>query len=245
MDVHVCRDDDEVGRRAAERIAQVAHEVGPQVVLGVATGSSPLSTFEHLAQLVHEGRVDLAEASAVALDEYVGLPPGHPESYAEVVRRTVTEPLGLDPARVFVPQGGAGDLAAAAAAHEEAIRRLGGVDVQVLGIGSDGHIGFNEPGSPVDSRTRRAQLTEQTRRDNARFFPSLDDVPHECLTEGLGTIMSARHIVLVVQGESKAEALAAALQGPVTTDCPGSILQRHPSVVVFADEAAAGMLILD
>lgn len=242
MEIVICPTPEAVGELAAARVAQVCAAKGPDAVIGVATGSSPLACYAGLARRVRDGRLDLSEASAFALDEYVGLPAGHPESYAEVVRRTVTEPLGLDPARVHVPDGGAADLAGAGPAYEAAIKAVGGVDVQILGVGANGHIGFNEPSSSLASRTRVKTLDSRTREDNARFFDSIDDVPRHCLTQGLGTIMDARHCVLVAQGEAKAPAIAALVEGPITAMMPGSVLQLHPSVTVFIDEAAASQL---
>lgn len=244
MEVIICPDESQVGELAAAKIARVARDTGPSVVLGVATGSSPLRAYEALARLVAAGTVDLSQASAFALDEYVGLPEGHPESYAEVIRRTVTEPLGLDPSRVRCPDGFAADLEAAGPAFEAAIRAAGGVDIQLLGVGSNGHIGFNEPTSSLSSRTRIKTLAERTRLDNRRFFSSLDDVPDHCMTQGLGTIMDARNVVLVAQGESKAHAIAAVVEGPVTSMYPGSVLQLHQNATIIVDGAAAAELSL-
>lgn len=244
MEVIICSDASLVGELAAAKIARVARDADPRVVLGVATGSSPMATYAALARLVASGSLDLSQASAFALDEYVGLPKGHPESYAEVIRRSVTEPLGLDPARVHCPDGFAEDLEAAGPAYEAAIRNAGGVDVQLLGVGSNGHIGFNEPTSSLNSRTRIKTLAQRTRLDNARFFPSLDEVPQHCMTQGLGTIMDARQVVLVAQGEVKAHAIAAVVEGPITAMCPGSVLQLHPHATIIIDEAAAAELTL-
>jgi len=239
MEVIICPVVEKVGQVAAAKVAKIAATVGPGVVLGVATGSSPLSTYEGLAGMLAAGELDLSQATAFALDEYVGLPLGHPESYHEVIRRTVTEPLGLDPSRVFVPDGDMAGLMTAGERYEKAIAEAGGVDVQILGIGANGHIGFNEPISSLTSRTRVKTLTERTRADNARFFNSLDDVPRHCVTQGLGTIMAARHVVLVATGEAKADAMAAVIEGPVTAMCPGSVLQFHQFATVVIDEAAA------
>lgn len=242
MEVVICRDAAEVAALAASKIERVLQDKGPEAVLGVATGSSPVALYQALARSVASGRLDLSRASAFALDEYVGLPPGHPESYAEVIRREVTEPLRMDPARVHTPDGFASDLRAAALAYEAAIRAAGGVDLQVVGVGANGHIGFNEPTSSLSSRTRIKTLTRRTREDNARFFASLDEVPHHCLTQGLGTILDAEQVLLVAQGEAKAPAIAAVVEGPVTAMCPGSILQLHPWATVVIDEAAASAL---
>ncbi len=244
MEIVICPTAEDAGEVAAARVAQVATQKGGPAVLGVATGSSPLALYRSLAARVQRGDLDLSGASAFALDEYVGLPASDPQSYASIINETVTVPLGLDPARVHVPQGSAQDLRQACEDYEAAIKAAGGVDVQILGIGSNGHIGFNEPTSSLASRTRIKTLNEQTRRDNARFFPTLDDVPRHCLTQGLGTIMDARAVVLVAQGEGKADAVAGLIEGPVSAMCPGSVLQLHRTVTVVIDEAAASTLTL-
>jgi glucosamine-6-phosphate deaminase len=233
----------EVGRLAARKIAQVISR-RPTAVIGLATGSSPLAIYAELAAQVEAGTLDARQVRGIALDEYVGIPADHPESYLSVLTRQVTRPLGLDPANVFVPDGRADDIPAACAAYEATIRDLGGVDLQILGIGANGHIGFNEPTSSFASRTRIKTLAPQTRDDNARFFDSPDDVPTHCLTQGLGTIMDARELVLVAQGEAKAEAIAGMVEGPVSSMCPGSILQFHEHAYVVIDEAAASRLTL-
>ncbi len=242
MEVVICPSAEVVGELAAAKVGRVCRDVGPEVVLGVATGSSPLSLYDHLAASVAAGELDLSAASAFALDEYVGLPAGHPESYASVIARTVTEPLRLDPARVHLPDGNATDVAAACASYEQAIADAGGVDVQILGVGANGHIGFNEPGSSLSSRTRIKTLAVRTREDNARFFDSIEQVPTHCLTQGLGTIMAAREVVLVAQGAAKADAIAAVVEGPVTASCPGSVLQFHQKATIIVDEAASAGL---
>lgn len=213
----------------------------PTATLGVATGSTPLPVYVALAQRAAAG-VDFTRASAFALDEYVGLPPDHPESYRSVIDREVTRPLGLDPERVRVPDGSAAGIETAGERYEQAMIAAGGVDTQLLGIGTTGHLGFNEPGSSFASLTRVKTLTEQTRQDNARFFDSLDQVPMHCVTQGLGTILRARHLVLLAFGEGKAQAIAAAVEGPVSASMPGSAIQLHPHVTVVLDEAAAGSL---
>lgn len=227
---------DAAGEIAADIIQSLV--VGkPDAVLGLATGSTPLSTWKALAAR----KLDLSRVRGFALDEYVGLSAGHPESYAAVIAREVVEPLGLSPALVRVPAD-RGPLAEAGANYEAAIDEAGGVDLQVLGIGRTGHIGFNEPGSSFASLTRVKTLAQQTRLDNARFFDSLDDVPIHCVTQGLGTIMRARQLVLLAFGEAKAEVLAGAVEGPLTSSLPGSLIQLHPNVTVIVDEAAASRL---
>jgi len=242
MEIIICQSEDQVGAIGAAKVAQVARRVGPGVVIGVATGGSPLSLYAHLAALVEAGSLDLSGASAFALDEYVGLPVQHPESYHSVIDRTVTKPLHLDPARVHVPDGSLEGLETAGQRYDAAIVAAGGVDVQILGSGSNGHIGFNEPTSSLHSRTRVKTLTPRTRADNARFFDSEADVPMHCITQGIGTIMEARNLVLVATGEHKADAVAAMVEGPVSSWCPASILQMHPRATVIVDEAAASRL---
>ncbi|WP_310134999.1 glucosamine-6-phosphate deaminase [Leifsonia shinshuensis] len=230
----------DVGEAAADEIAAVVAE-RPDAVLGLATGDSPLGAYSTLADRVQRGELDLSRARGFALDEYVGLDPADPQSYRSVIDRTVTTPLRMRRAVVRVPDGAAADLAAAADEYERALEESG-VDIQVLGIGSNGHIGFNEPGSAFGTRTRVVELSERTRLDNARFFPSLADVPTHALTQGLGTIMRARRIVLVAIGERKADAITAAVEGPISVDCPASVLQAHPHVLLIADEAAGSRL---
>jgi glucosamine-6-phosphate deaminase len=185
-----------------------------------------------------------SEVQLFALDEYVGLPPTDPRSYRRVVLREVAEPLGIHPDRVHVPDGGSRDLATAGDRYEAAIANAGGIDLQILGIGTTGHIGFNEPGSSLRSRTRVKTLAPKTRADNARFFDSIDDVPRHCVTQGVGTILDAARLLLVAAGESKADAVAAALEGPLTSMCPGSAIQLHPDATVVLDHDAAHRLTL-
>jgi glucosamine-6-phosphate deaminase len=228
---------DAAGEVAADAIEQLVLS-NPRAVLGLATGSTPLTTWRALAAR----NLDLSQVRGFALDEYVGLPAGHPESYRSVITREVVEPLGLTPSLVRVPAD-SGPIETAGADYETAILAAGGVDLQILGIGSTGHIGFNEPGSSFASLTRVKTLTEQTRRDNARFFDSPEDVPMHCITQGLGTIMRARHLVLLAFGAAKAAALAGAVEGPLTASLPGSAIQLHPRVTVIVDEAAAAELV--
>ena len=215
----------------------------PAAVLGLATGSSPLGIYDELARRHAEGRVSFARARAFMLDEYVGLPADHPERYRNVIETEIASRVDFAPSAVQGPDGLAEDLVAACARYEAAIAEAGGVDLQILGIGSDGHLGFNEPGSSLASRTRIKTLTEQTRSDNAQFFGGdVDQVPRHCLTQGLATIMSARHIVLIATGRAKAEAIHQLVEGPVSAMWPATILQHHPHVSVLVDPAAAGRL---
>ena len=232
----------DVARLAADEVSGLLRR-RPDAVLGLATGSSPLRLYDELVRRHAVEVLSFARARAFLLDEYVGLPADHPERYAAVIDRVLAARVDLPPGAVQAPDGGAADLDAACAAYEEAIRSAGGVDLQVLGIGSNGHLAFNEPGSPLASRTRVTVLTEQTRADNARFFGGdADAVPRRVLTQGLGTIMEARHLVLIATGGGKAEAVRAMLEGPVGPACPASVLQRHPRVTVLLDHAAASLL---
>jgi glucosamine-6-phosphate deaminase len=228
---------EEAGSIAADAIRALVTAT-PDAVLGLATGSTPLTTWAALAS----SGLDLSRVRGFALDEYVGLPAAHPESYRSVITREVVEPLGLTPSLVRVPGDDGGPLSGAGARYEADIAAAGGVDLQILGIGRTGHIGFNEPGSSLASLTRVKTLAGETRADNARFFDSVDDVPTHCITQGLGTILRARHLVLLAFGSAKAAAVAAALEGPVSASTPGSVVQLHPKVTVIVDEEAGAQL---
>lgn len=240
-EVVVVESQDAAGELAADSILDLIAGK-PDAVLGLATGSTPLALYRALASKVVARSVDVSQVRGFALDEYVGLPAGHPESYRSVITREVVQPLGLDPSRVHVPNGALDGIERAGADYEAAIVAAGGVDVQILGIGTDGHLGFNEPGSSFASLTRVKTLTEQTRRDNARFFASEDEVPVHCITQGLGTILRARHLILLAFGAGKADAVAGAIEGPLSASNPGSAIQLHPHATVFVDDAAAGRL---
>ncbi|MBC7518559.1 MAG: glucosamine-6-phosphate deaminase [Microbacteriaceae bacterium] len=243
MKVVIVENPKAVGAAAAQIIATVVL-AKPRAVLGFATGSSPGATYRSLATMVQAVHLDFSEVRGFALDEYVGIPRGHPASYAEVIRREIVEPLGLTPANVSVPDGQAQDLDQAGRDYEEAIIEAGGIDIQILGIGANGHIGFNEPTSSLTSLTRIKTLTESTRRDNARFFDHLSAVPVHCLTQGLGTILRSHELVLVAHGSHKAVALAAAVEGPLTSMVPASVIQLHSRATVIVDEEAASLLTL-
>ncbi|MCS0647400.1 glucosamine-6-phosphate deaminase [Curtobacterium flaccumfaciens] len=245
MEIIILPTPDEVGRVAAAKIASVVAKK-PSAVIGLATGSSPQGIYTDLQRRVQTGEISFAEARGFALDEYVGIPLEHPESYAAVIARDVVAPLGFDASRVRVPDGRAADLEFAAKEYDAAIRAAGGIDVQILGIGANGHIGFNEPTSSFASRTRIKTLAPSTRDANARFFDSPEQVPTHCMTQGLGTILEARELVLVAQGPSKAAAVAAAIEGPLSSFVPGSALQLHEHATVVVDEeAAAGLQLAD
>ena len=242
MEVIIERGPDALARVAANAIADLLAR-RPDAVIGLATGSSPLRVYDQLAGRCARGELSFAAARGFTLDEYVGLPVDHPESYRSVIERELVSRVDFAPGAVAGPDGTADDVPAACAAYERAIHEAGGVDLQILGIGTDGHIAFNEPGSSLASRTRIKTLTHQTRLDNARFFAGdLARVPTHCLTQGLGTIMAARHIVLLAVGTAKAEAVHHLVEGAVSALWPATILQHHPHVTVLLDEAAAARL---
>ncbi|MEI5583969.1 MULTISPECIES: glucosamine-6-phosphate deaminase [unclassified Agromyces] len=214
----------------------------PDAVVGLATGSTPLASYRLLATRISDEGLDVSRLRAFALDEYVGLPPQHPQSYRSVITREVTEPLRLTPDLVHVPSGDPASIEHSAADYETAIRTAGGIDLQILGIGRTGHIGFNEPGSSLASLTRVKTLAEATRADNARFFAAAAEVPTHCITQGIGTILRARHLLLLAFGSAKAGAIADAVEGPVSATRPGSAIQLHPHATVIVDEDAASQL---
>jgi glucosamine-6-phosphate deaminase len=239
VEVVILPDPTALGRVVADAVAELLGR-RPDAVLGLATGSSPIPVYDELARRHARGELSFTGVRAFCLDEYVGLPPDHPEAYRSVIRRVFADRVGLLDVRA--PDGAAEDLIAACAEYEAAIEAAGGIDLQLLGIGSDGHVGFNEPGSSLGSRTRLKTLTAKTRADNARFFDSVDAVPRHVLTQGVATILDARHVILVAAGEAKAAPIAAALEGPLTAMVPASALQLHRHASVVVDEAAAGGL---
>lgn len=242
MKVAILNDETAMAEVAADRIEAV-YTQDSRAVLGLATGSSPLALYAELARRHQAGRISFSQSTSFNLDEYVGLPAGHPQSYKEFIRHNFTDLVDLPADRVHVPDGNAADPDAAALAYDRAIREAGGIDIQVLGIGSDGHIGFNEPGGSLASRTHVGVLTSQTRHDNARFFDDdLFQVPTHCITQGLGTIMESRHAVLLATGENKAEAIRELVEGAVSARWPATVLQFHPDLLVVLDRAAASRL---
>ncbi len=214
----------------------------PESVLGFATGLTPLPLYQFLIKMHRNEGLDFSRVTAFNLDEYVGLDPAHPASYHSYMQDNLFGKINIDKHRTHIPDGLARDIPASCLAYEEKILAAGGIDIQVLGIGSDGHIGFNEPSSSLASRTRIKTLTVQTRKDNAGFFGGEDKVPHHVITMGLGTIMDCRMCLLLAFGKKKARAIAQAVEGPVTAMVPASILQMHPHAIVLVDEDAASDL---
>lgn len=227
----------------ARRVAQLI-QAKPTAVLGLATGRTPLLLYQELIRMHREEGLSFDQVTTFNLDEYLGLAPEHPASYHHFMREHFFQHIDLHPARAFIPSGTVliGEIEAYCARYEEGIKQVGGIDLQILGLGSDGHIGFNEPSSSLTSRTRIKTLTPRTRQDNARFFRDPEQVPHHVLTMGIGTIMESREIHLLAFGEKKAPAVAQTCEGPLTASVPASILQLHPRAKILLDEAAAAQL---
>lgn len=237
MKIHVYKDAQMAGKAAAMIFAgEIMKKDG--CVIGLATGSTPVPTYQELIRLNREGLLDFSKVVSYNLDEYVGITPDHPCSYRRFMNEQLFDHVNIDKANTHVPDGVNPDPAA----YDAMIAAAGGVDIQLLGIGSNGHIGFNEPAQEFVYPTNVITLTENTRRDNARFFNSLDEVPTAAVSMGVGTIMSARRIVLIATGANKADAVAAAINGPVVPAMPASILRMHPNCQFILDEAAAAKL---
>lgn len=239
MDIIICTTPEEAGRVAADIIEPFVRDGG---VLGLATGSTPTPTYQELIRRHNDEGLSFARSSAYLLDEYYGLAKEHEQSYYSTIRRELTHHIDIDDAKVHSLDGTADDATQAAADYDQAIKDAGGVDIQILGIGGNGHIAFNEPDSPHDSRTRVIDLHPRTIADNARFFDDESEVPRQALSQGIGTILESRNIVLIATGENKADAVKAMVEGDVSTDSPASALQTHPNVTVILDEAAASKL---
>lgn len=239
MQVIIRDTEEEVARAAADIYGGY---VKPGAVLGVATGSTPLATYRELIRRHENGDLDFADTQMFALDEYAGLPREHEQSYYYTIRHEFSDHLNIAVEDVHVPDGTADDLVQAGKDYDAAIEKAGGIDIQLLGIGSNGHIGFNEPGSSLNSATRPMALHPQTIKDNSRFFDSVEEVPRRCITQGLGTIQRAGHLLLLATGEKKADAVAKLVEGPLSASCPASILQWHPKATVIVDAPAAAKL---
>ena len=235
LNILVCGSYDEMSRAAADVIAeQVA--ANPASVLGLATGSTPIGLYAELVRDVKAGKLDLSQVTTFNLDEYRGLSGDHDQSYRYFMNENLFGPIGFDAARTHLPDGANPDAEAECAEYERAIEAAGGVDLQLLGIGHNGHIGFNEPAGEFPEVTHVVKLTESTINANSRLFDSADEVPREAYTMGIGTIMRARKLLLVANGADKAEIVAASLRGPVTPEVPASILQLHPDLTVIYSE---------
>jgi glucosamine-6-phosphate deaminase len=239
--IFTVKDPTEVGKLAADQFEALIRSK-PACLLGLATGSSPLPLYRELIQREKDGRIDFSRVRSANLDEYKGLSGDHEQSYRYFMQKNLFDHISIKPENTIVPDGLTTDVEAMCQAYEEKIENWGGIDLQLLGLGHDGHIGFNEPDDHFPATTHETVLEEVTRQANKRFFQSIDEVPTAAYTMGIGTVMSARKILMVVTGRDKAEILRQALFGPVTPRVPASILQFHPDVTVICDEAAAELL---
>ncbi len=242
MRIYCEKDYDSISRRAANIMAaEVIRR--PDCVLGLATGSTPIGAYKELIAMCKNGDVDFSQVRTVNLDEYKGLAPTHDQSYRYFMQDNLFDHINIDPANTHVPNGLAADDAAECAGYDELIKSMGYADLQLLGVGNNGHIGFNEPGSSFIKATHVVDLAKSTIDANSRFFDSVDMVPRQAVTMGIGCIMAARRVLVVANGEGKANALYAAICGPISPECPASILQLHPDVVFVADEGALSKVI--
>jgi len=241
MRVYIGKDYDEMSRIAANVLsAQVTMK--PDCVLGLATGSTPIGTYKVLIDRCAKGDLDFSQVKSINLDEYVGLSGEHDQSYRYFMNHNLFDHINIDKANTNVPNGLAEDVDAECERYNNVINTLGPIDIQVLGMGHNGHIGFNEPADHFPLETHKVDLAQSTIDANARFFASADEVPRQALTMGIKTIMQAKKVLVVVSGKDKAEIVKKAFTGPVTPQVPASILQMHADVILVADEAAASLL---
>lgn len=241
MEVIIADNYESMSKLAAGIIRQqLLHK--PNSVLGLATGSTPVSTYKELVRMHSEEGLDFSQVVTFNLDEYLGLPPSHPQSYRYFMDQNLFKHINVPSGNIHVPYGHAESVIDFCTWYEDQIKNLGGIDIQILGIGGDGHIAFNEPGSSLGSRTRLKTLTEQTIKDNARFFANAEEVPRFAITMGVGTIMEAKRIILLASGRSKAAIIAEAIEGPITAQVSASVLQMHREVVVIVDADAGSKL---
>jgi len=241
MLIHVYKNAQEVGKAAAMIVASEILKK-EDCVLGLATGSTPIPTYQEMARMNREGLIDFAKVRSYNLDEYIGLAPDHICSYRRFMNEQLFDHINIDKANTHVPCGIGEDHEADARAYDEAVEAAGGIDLQILGIGHDGHIGFNEPGDEFVSATNIVTLTDMTIDANTRFFEKREDVPRQAITLGNRNIMAAKRIILLATGKDKAPAIAAAIKGNITPKMPASLLQVHPNVQFLLDEAAASLL---
>ena len=237
----VAKDPTEAGRLAADIFQDIVN-AKPDCVLGLATGSTPLPLYRELIEREKAGKINFSQVRSANLDEYKGLSGDHPQSYRYFMNENLFRHISIDPANTMVPDGLCEDVEAMCEEYERKIDALGGVDIQLLGIGHDGHIGFNEPCDHFPVATHEVELEEITRQANKRFFDSIDEVPTAAYTLGCGTVMAARKVLLIATGKDKAEIVNQSFFGPVTPMVPASILQFHPDVTVIVDEAAASLI---
>ena len=241
MKIYMTEDYQTMSRKAANILsAQII--LKPNSVLGLATGSTPIGMYKQLVIWYEKGDLDFAQIKTVNLDEYVGLEPTHEQSYRYFMQNNLFDHVNINPANTNVPDGLVADPQAECDWYNQVIRKLGGIDIQVLGMGHNGHIGFNEPGNAFELETHVVDLSERTIQANARFFASADEVPRQAMTMGIKSIMMAKKILMLVSGEDKAEAVWKAFAGPVTPQVPASILQLHPYVTLVGDKALSKLM---
>ena len=238
MEVIIFKNENECSLKAAQIAASYLKEMD-NPVFGFPTGSTPLEFYRQLIRMHQEEGLSLKGMCSFNLDEYVGIGPEHPASYCSFMQNNFFKYIDADSSNLFLPDGLSEDVPLECSNYEKKIAECGGIDIQFLGIGGNGHIAFNEPSSSLASRTRVKTLTEKTRIDNAPNFESIDEVPKHVITMGVGTIMDARHVVVLAFGEGKSDAVAKMVEGPITSNCPGSILQMHPKATIIIDEAAS------
>lgn len=241
MKLFATKDYDEMSLKGASVLGAVIAQ-NPKAVIGLATGSTPVGTYKNLAKANEQGIIDFSDITSVNLDEYVGLPGDHDQSYRYFMNDNLFNHVNIDIKRTHVPNGLASDVDKEGLAYDEMIKSLGGTDIQLLGIGANGHIAFNEPDDVFTYATHKVTLTENTREVNARFFASIDDVPKYAITMGIGSIFAAKKILLLANGANKAQALYDTVYGPISPKVPASILQLHTDVTIVADEAAMAVI---
>ncbi|MBA61617.1 MAG: glucosamine-6-phosphate deaminase [Planctomycetaceae bacterium] len=241
MNIVICNDYQHMSAIAAQVFINCL-QANTQAVLGLATGSTPVGVYQQLIESYKAGEISFAEVTSFNLDEYIGLHRDHPQSYYYFMHQELLNHINIEGQRVFIPSGIEENYGAYCQWYEDQISQAGGIDLQILGIGSDGHIAFNEPGTALGSRTHITELDHQTIDDNARFFEAKADVPRRAITMGVATIMEAREIILLATGENKARAIRDALEGPVSSQCTASALQQHSNVTFYLDSAAASLL---
>ncbi|WP_054956205.1 glucosamine-6-phosphate deaminase [Paenibacillus dakarensis] len=237
MNIHIFKNEEDFIQTAASQVTSLLN-ANPYAKLGLATGSTPVGLYKRLIEMHRQGLVSFAQATTYNLDEYVGLPENHAESYRTFMNEKLFNHIDINIDHTHIPNGNAADPEEECRAYDKMLEENGPVDLQLLGIGHNGHIAFNEPGDSLTSGTHITTLQAKTREANARFFPSIDDVPTHAITMGVGSIMKARQIMLLIRGEDKAEIAKRALTGPISTDCPASLLQCHPNVIVLLDQGA-------
>ncbi|EDT71246.1 glucosamine-6-phosphate deaminase [Clostridium perfringens] len=241
MRLIVTKNYEEMSKVAAKEMAEDIKR-NPEIVLGLATGGTPVGMYKELIRMYNEGELDFSKVTSINLDEYVGLSGDHDQSYRYFMNTNLFDHINIDKNNTFVPNGLAENVEEECMVYDSRIQDMGGIDLQLLGLGANGHIGFNEPGEALSVGTHLTDLKESTIEANARFFDSIDDVPRKAITMGLGGIMKAKKIMVIASGEGKAEVVEAMMSGKITTEIPATMLQMHRDVVLIVDEDAAKLL---